>query len=443
MIEKYYRRIIDGVPTAVIVADQNLNAVFTNPAFRNLFLSGKVKGSLGEVTRCANSGMRCGGKDCRGCPLYNAFDDAFCTNKTVNRRIYQKVRTDSVTRDVSYSLTVKPLGDGLCMGTIDDAYELEIAQELQTAKNIQQRLLPAGNWAGGKRYSYMYIPCRDIGGDLPDVFTVGSSACGMIADVSGKGISAGMLSAFVKAAYDKKEFSPAKAIANLNAKFAELNLDEKNYVTVAAVRIDGDSITYSTAGHNVPILLKTDSGITVIMLTEAAKLLIDSDPQEAKSKMISANIHAKNALDQMRESVHLLAGRAAAKPLREEIEEIIAQTLDGTELKIRYDLEDVAAGAEESRLLCNSLKECLSNGIRHGKATAFYVELKKVFSEICLYISDNGIGVNGEIKEGFGLKGMREKVEKLGGRCGFSSEAGEGFETEIALPLKKNNEKRV
>ena len=163
MIEKYYRRIIDGVPTAVIVADQNLNAVFTNPAFRNLFLSGKVKGSLGEVTRCANNGMRCGGKDCRGCPLYNAFDDALCTNKTVNRRIYQKVRTDSVTRDVSYSLTVKPLGDGLCMGTIDDAYELEIAQELQTAKNIQQRLLPAGNWAGGKRYSYMYIPCRDIG----------------------------------------------------------------------------------------------------------------------------------------------------------------------------------------------------------------------------------------------------------------------------------------
>lgn len=191
---------------------------------------------------------------------------------------------------------------------------------------------------------------------------------------------------------------------------------------------------HDNAGHSMT---------TVIMLTEAAKLLIDTDPQEAKSKMISANIHAKNALDQMRESVHLLAGRAAAKPLREEIEEIIAQTLDGTELKIRYDLEDVAAGVEESRLLCNSLKECLSNGIRHGKATAFYVELKKVFSEICLYISDNGIGVNGEIKEGFGLKGMREKVEKLGGRCIFSSEAGEGFETEIALPLKKNNEKRV
>lgn len=188
---------------------------------------------------------------------------------------------------------------------------------------------------------------------------------------------------------------------------------------------------HDNAGHSMT---------TVIMQTEAAKLLIDTDPEEAKSKIISANIHAKNALDRMRDSVHLLAGRSASQSLREEIEEIIAQTLDGTELKIRYDLEDVSVGGEEHRFVCNSLKECLANGIRHGKATAFYIELKKVFSEVCLYISDNGCGVEGEVKEGFGLRGMREKAEKLGGICSFSSESGEGFEAEIYLPLQKNKE---
>lgn len=266
MIEKYYRRMIDGVPTAVIVVDQNLKAAFTNTAFRALFPSGLTRGNLGKITCCAEAASRCGRENCRGCSLYDAFDDAFCSNRTVSRRIYQRVRTDGITREVSYSITVTPLGGGLCMGTIDDAYELEIAKELQTAKSIQQRLLPAGNWAGNKRYSYIYIPCRDIGGDLPDVYTVGDSACGMIADVSGKGISAGMLSAFVKAAYDKTASSPAEAISKLSEKFSQLNLDERNYVTVAAVRIDKDSITYSMAGHNVPILLKTGSGITRIML---------------------------------------------------------------------------------------------------------------------------------------------------------------------------------
>lgn len=265
MIEKYYRRIIDGVPTAVIVVNQNFETVFVNAAFRTLFSIDFKKGSLAKATQCATQLSKCG-KGCKGCSLYDAFDDAFCSNKQVTRRIFQRVKDNGLSKDVSYSITVTPLGGGLCMGAIDDAYELEIAKELQTAKNIQQRLLPAGNWAGNKRYSYMYIPCRDIGGDLPDVYCVDNSACGVIADVSGKGISAGMLSAFVKAAYDKTERSPSKAIRKLSDKFAELNLDERNYVTVAAVRIDENSVTYSMAGHNVPILLKTDSGITRIVL---------------------------------------------------------------------------------------------------------------------------------------------------------------------------------
>lgn len=264
MTGKYLKRIIDGVPTAVMVVDKKLKTVFSNDAFRNLFPFEKL-GSLGDATCCAYA-EHCGSEKCRGCQLAEAFKEAKDGDKQINRRIFQKVKNNSLTHEVSYSLTVKPIGGGHCLGIIDDAFELEIAQELQTAKDIQQRLLPAGNWAGGKRYSYMYIPCRDIGGDLPDVFTVGNSACGVIADVSGKGISAGMLSAFVKAAYDKNEFSPAKAIENLNNKFASLNLDERNYVTVAVVRIDSDTITYSMAGHNVPILLKTGTGITRIML---------------------------------------------------------------------------------------------------------------------------------------------------------------------------------
>ena len=84
---------------------------------------------------------------------------------------------------------------------------------------------------------------------------------------------------------------------------------------------------HDNAGHSMT---------AVIMQTEAAKLLIDTDPQEAKAKIVSANIQAKNALDQMRESVHLLAGRGEAASLKTEAEEILAQTMDGTDIKIRF-----------------------------------------------------------------------------------------------------------
>lgn len=182
---------------------------------------------------------------------------------------------------------------------------------------------------------------------------------------------------------------------------------------------------HDNAGHSMT---------TVIMQTEAAKLLIESNPDEAKSRIISANIQAKNALEHMRESVHLLAGRQQTRTLKEEIEGIIAQTIDGTELKIRCDLEDVSAGTGEHRFICNSVKECLVNGIKHGKATAFYVEMKKIGDMLNVLISDNGRGAPEGFSEGFGLKGIRHNVEAFGGSCSFSCTDDEGFEVKISLP---------
>ena len=185
---------------------------------------------------------------------------------------------------------------------------------------------------------------------------------------------------------------------------------------------------HDNAGHSMT---------TVIMQTEAAKLLIDDNPAEAKNRIISANIQARNALEQMRQSVHLLAGRAQTRSLKEEVEEIIAQTIDGTDIKARYDMGEVQTDADSCRFICNAVKELLANGIRHGGATAFYIELKQVFNEIQLIISDNGSGTDGEITEGFGLKGLREKAEALGGKCVFTSEQGEGFEADITVPNKE------
>lgn len=183
---------------------------------------------------------------------------------------------------------------------------------------------------------------------------------------------------------------------------------------------------HDNAGHSMT---------TVIMQTEAAKLLIDRDPDEAKNRIISANIQARNALEQMRESVHLLAGRRNTLSLREEMEAIIAQTIDGTDIKARFDIADAVTDENARRYICNSLKECLANGIRHGKATAFYIELKEEGGMLSFLISDNGSGVDGEIKAGFGLIGMTEGAASLGGSCKFSAEKDEGFEVLITMPL--------
>jgi len=189
---------------------------------------------------------------------------------------------------------------------------------------------------------------------------------------------------------------------------------------------------HDNAGHSMT---------AVIMQTEAAKLIIDTNPEEAKAKIISANIQAKNALEQMRESVHLLAGRNASATLKEELEEIIAQTMDGTDIKVRYDLADISLPYDKRRFIANSLKECLANGMRHGGATAFYVEFSLREESVVLTVSDNGTGLPEDFKEGFGLRGMQEKAAGFGGRIVFESEKDEGAEITVCIPLHEKEDK--
>ena len=217
-----------------------------------------------------------------------------------------------------------------------------------------------------------------------------------------------------------------KALKELDASKKEL---EKAYEAVAEVtaleerqRIAKD--IHDTAGHSIT---------TVIMQTEAAKRILEQDPKEAKQKIVAANLQAKHALDELRDSVHLLSGSSANQTLSSALEEILHESTDGTEIIIRSHVEDITVSPAKQRFLCNSLKEGISNGLRHGKATAFWFELKEEDGKVFFLLSDNGKGVEKNLKEGFGLSAMRNRAKTLGGEVTFESEENEGFELKIIL----------
>ncbi|HYE69139.1 MAG TPA: hypothetical protein VEA58_11050, partial [Anaerovoracaceae bacterium] len=58
-------------------------------------------------------------------------------------------------------------------------------------------------------------------------------------------------------------------------------------------------------------------------------------------------------------------------------------------------------------------------------------------NEIRFHISDNGIGTE-EFKEGFGIKGIRERVEAFNGEVMI--EPGQGFSVRGTLYLEDNND---
>ncbi len=264
-----WKRILDRLPEGVFLFDDKLRVKFTNAAFKRSFSeTAKSRGSLAETLGCGETEPCGSGANCRYCAFLRTMRAAVREQAEKTETVHTAVRRSGRMDKISVRIRILPVDEKgkLFMGLTDGTYQSEIERELLSAQQMQRRLLPAGKSMGGIPYSYMYIPCLGVGGDLPDVYELNGQTYGVLADVSGKGISAGMLSAFVKAGFDKKQPDLARALSALNVKFNELNQDERSYITVAAVRMDRESRTlrYATAGHNAPILLKNSVGINEI-----------------------------------------------------------------------------------------------------------------------------------------------------------------------------------
>ena len=264
MTSKTFKKLFDALPQGVFVFDDKLRLRFANAAFMRSFGSIKNAKTLKGALNCKETAVCGGGQSCGYCAFFRAMRAAVASNSEKMERMETTVKRADRTDKLSVNIRVLPVEKGrLFLGITDGSYQSEIERELLSAQRMQQRLLPAGKTMGGIPYSYMYIPCFGVGGDLPDVYELNNQTYGVLADVSGKGISAGMLSAFVKTAFDKQQENLAKALCTLNVKFNELNQDERSYITVAAVRIDNQTgkLRYAMAGHNAPILLKNAYGI--------------------------------------------------------------------------------------------------------------------------------------------------------------------------------------
>ncbi len=254
------------MPQGVFVFDDKLRVKFTNVAFRRSIADGaKGKGSLAQTVGC-DKGKDCGRYPaCGYCSFYKAMTAAVAQKTEQTETLSTTVQRNGRTDKLSIRIRVLPVDKKgkLYLGLTDGTYQTEMEREMLSAQKMQQRLLPAGKSAGGVPYSFLYLPFRGVGGDLPDVYELNGQTYGVLSDVSGHGLSAGMLSAFVKIGLDKKQPDLAIAMTQLNEKFNQLNQDERSYITVAAVRVDlgKNLLSYVVAGHNAPILLKNAYGI--------------------------------------------------------------------------------------------------------------------------------------------------------------------------------------
>ena len=86
--------------------------------------------------------------------------------------------------------------------------------------------------------------------------------------------------------------------------------------------------------------------------------------------------------------------------------------------------------ADHALALYRVVQECLTNAARHSGAKVVTVELDCA-ERTRLVIVDDGCGIGADIKRGFGLLGMRERVHAVGGEMEISNNADGGAHIEI------------
>ena len=84
-------------------------------------------------------------------------------------------------------------------------------------------------------------------------------------------------------------------------------------------------------------------------------------------------------------------------------------------------------------------RELLLNAFRHSRASCIEVELEYAPSHFRMVVRDDGCGIDPQVllagREGhWGLPGMRERTERVGGRLRVWSRAATGTEVELSVP---------
>ena len=157
-----------------------------------------------------------------------------------------------------------------------------IEGELKNAREVQRILLPQQDpLVAGFRISGTNVPARIISGDYYDYIDLGAQKFGIvIADVSGKGVPAGMLMAMCRSALRSVasgETSPSNVMAAVNRQiFPDIREDMFISMTYSVLDAASGTLTLARAGHEPALLFRRETGKVELLRSPGLALGIDS-----------------------------------------------------------------------------------------------------------------------------------------------------------------------
>ena len=228
-----------------------------------------------------------------------------------------------------------------------------------------------------------------------------------------------------------------KALAQANQRLRRYALLIENQATLQErnriAREIHDSVGHSLTAQSIQL--------------ENVAMLLPDDRGKATDHLQKARQLGKEALQHVRQSVATLRQHPLqGKPLSTAVNSLLEEFQRNTQIQVDSQIELVSSLAPETATaLYRVVQEALTNISKHSHATQISLSLIERAQILSLILEDNGCGFDpNENTTGFGLQGMRERTEALGGQFLLHSQPGQGCQIQTKIPcyqLKTKNSK--
>jgi signal transduction histidine kinase len=131
----------------------------------------------------------------------------------------------------------------------------------------------------------------------------------------------------------------------------------------------------------------------------------------------------------------LRASPAESRPLPQALAQLVEQwNVTGTQATLEIVGQPRPLTPQADLTLYRAAQEALTNVGKHAQATRVALTLDyRDAARVRLQVADDGVGGR-DLDQGFGLLGIRERAQLLGGAVRVRTETGQGFTLEVELP---------
>lgn len=173
-----------------------------------------------------------------------------------------------------------------------------------------------------------------------------------------------------------------------------------------------------------------------MMLMEAAQDIMKENALALPTIIETARQNAQEGLDQVRQAMYKLRAQQSAPPTGlHALTQLCKIFQQATGIRVQKNLGNMPNSINEDvdSAVYHFVQEALVNSFRHGKADEVEINFWLDRENLEVSVGDNGLGA-GVIEEGIGIKGMRERVGKLGGLVRIDTKM-KGFHVYATIPV--------